>query len=58
MKAIENILEIAIANKLSNDEIPDLIVFSDMQFNQACSKPSYETLFETYKIKFQEILES
>lgn len=38
MFAIELILETAIANKLSNDEIPDLIVFSDMQFNQADSK--------------------
>jgi hypothetical protein len=50
MKAIENILEIAITNKLSNDEIPDLIVFSDMQFNEADSK--FLTHYEIIKGKF------
>jgi uncharacterized protein YdeI (YjbR/CyaY-like superfamily) len=32
-----------------------LFVFSDMQFNQAQTSHSlYETIFETYKLKFQE----
>ncbi len=53
MKAIENILEIAIANKLSNDEIPDLIVFSDMQFNEADSK--FLTHYEIIKKKFNNV---
>lgn len=34
--ACEMILEAAVAAKLSPGEVPDLIVFSDMQFNQAC----------------------
>lgn len=50
MKAIENILEVAVLNKLSNDEIPDLIVFSDMQFNEADSK--FLTHYEIIKKKF------
>ena len=33
--ALEMILEVAIEHRLSPEEIPDLIVFSDMQFNQA-----------------------
>ena len=53
MKAIENILEIAIVNKLSNDEIPDLIVFSDMQFNEADSK--FLTHYEIIKKKFNNV---
>ena len=51
----ELILSRAVANKVPQEEMPTtLFVFSDMQFNEACSKPSYGTLFETYKIKFQE----
>jgi hypothetical protein len=53
MKAIENILEIAVLNKLSNDEIPDLIVFSDMQFNEADSK--FLTHYEIIKKKFNKV---
>eukprot|EP00555_Chaetoceros_dichaeta_P003025 CAMPEP_0198248552 /NCGR_PEP_ID=MMETSP1447-20131203/304_1 /TAXON_ID=420782 /ORGANISM="Chaetoceros dichaeta, Strain CCMP1751" /LENGTH=648 /DNA_ID=CAMNT_0043932981 /DNA_START=44 /DNA_END=1990 /DNA_ORIENTATION=- len=34
-KATEKILEVAIKAKLKPDEIPDLIVFSDMQFDHA-----------------------
>lgn len=33
--ALEMILEVAVKHRLSPEEIPDLIVFSDMQFNQA-----------------------
>jgi hypothetical protein len=40
------ILSRAIINKVSQEDMPTtLFVFSDMQFNQACSQ-SYETLFE------------
>merc|ERR1712008_228922 len=39
-KATEKILEVAIKAKLKPDEIPDLIVFSDMQFDEASAQYS------------------
>ncbi len=35
--AIEKILKVAVEGKLNPEDIPDLIVFSDMQFDQAQS---------------------
>ena len=34
-KAIDRVLEVATKHKLRPEDIPDLIVFSDMQFDQA-----------------------
>ena len=50
--ALELILKVAIDNRLSPEEIPDLIVFSDMQFNQADRKG--ETMHEHIKRRFSE----
>ena len=42
--AIEKIMEVAVEAKLSPEDIPDLLVFSDMQFDQASStRYSWET---------------
>jgi hypothetical protein len=49
-KAFRLILKIATENNLSQEEIPDLIVFSDMQFNEA-DRSGY-TMFETMKHEF------
>ena len=46
-KATEKILEIAIRAKLKPDEIPDLIVFSDMQFDQARAQCSYSRYYSS-----------
>ena len=65
--AFERILATAQAAKLSPDEIPDLIVFSDMQFDQArghdmymyvggmYASPSWETEFERLQRRFAEV---
>jgi hypothetical protein len=51
-KAFQLILKVATENKLSQEEIPDLIVFSDMQFNN--SDQSGYTMFETMKREFSQ----
>ena len=50
-KATEKILEIAIRAKLKPDEIPDLIVFSDMQFDEArlCSYGQYACMADSWE---------
>jgi hypothetical protein len=50
------ILDKAVKNKINPEDMPTtLFVFSDMQFNECHSSYSpYETIFETYKLKFQE----
>lgn len=40
-KAMELILDVAVNAKLTPEEIPNLIVFSDMQFNEASSHTGY-----------------
>jgi len=44
--AMNLILGVAVQNKLPFEEIPDLIVFSDMQFNQATGSHGVDTMFE------------
>lgn len=51
-KAFQLILKVATENKLSQEEIPDLIVFSDMQFDN--SDRSGYTMFETMKHEFSQ----
>jgi Mg-chelatase subunit ChlD len=50
--ALEMILRVAIEHRLSPEEIPDLIVFSDMQFNQAGRFG--ETMHDVIKRRFAE----
>jgi hypothetical protein len=50
--ALEMILEVAIEHRLSPEDIPDLIVFSDMQFNQAGKYG--ETMHDVIKRRFAE----
>mmetsp|Transcript_15086 Transcript_15086/g.36772 ORF Transcript_15086/g.36772 Transcript_15086/m.36772 type:complete len:673 (-) Transcript_15086:394-2412(-) len=52
--ALEMILEVAQTSKLKADEIPDLIVFSDMQFNQA-GGARWETHLERIRRRFAEV---
>jgi hypothetical protein len=61
VKATELILDTAVEAKLSPDEIPDLIVFSDMQFDEAQSDSwsrtkvqSWETHHERLARRFHE----
>ena len=52
---MELILEVAKSNKLQPHEIPDLIVFSDMQFDQARSyRNPWETHHERIVRRFEE----
>jgi len=54
--AMEKILQVAVDTKLSPDDIPDLIVFSDMQFDQANSTgASWETHHGRIVRRFKEI---
>jgi len=58
-KAMELILQTAVQAKLSPEDIPDLIVFSDMQFDQArdhwnSSHVEWETLHERLVRRFEE----
>jgi hypothetical protein len=50
--ALEMILEVVIKHRLSPEDIPDLIVFSDMQFNQAANYS--ETMHDVIKRRFAE----
>jgi len=67
-KAMELILDVAVKAKLTPEEIPNLIVFSDMQFNQAIEPysysyergyghqpPTWETHHERIKRRFAEV---
>ena len=51
-KAFRLILKVAKENTLRQEDIPDLIVFSDMQFNE--SDRSGYTMFETMKDEFSQ----
>jgi len=54
-KATEKILEVAVAAKLDPEDIPDLIVFSDMQFDDArLSNNDWETHHERIVRRFAE----
>jgi Mg-chelatase subunit ChlD len=54
--ACERILGAAEAAKLPPDEVPDLIVFSDMQFDEARGRGGrWETAFERLRRRFAEV---
>lgn len=54
-KAMRLILKAAVAAKLKPDEIPDLIVFSDMQFDSARSgSGNWETRYEQLVLEYKE----
>ena len=54
--AIDLILEVCVAGKLNPEQIPDLLILSNMQFNQAgCHvHSSWETQYESIVRKFSE----
>ena len=54
MKAIEMILDIVVSKELIENEIPDLMVFSDMQFDKADNNASKKTTYETIQRLFAE----
>lgn len=51
VKTFQTLLSVAKENNLPNEELPTkVIIFSDMQFNQACrNMSSFETIVELYK---------
>ena len=51
-KAMDMILDVVIDNDLSPSEVPDLIVFSDMQFDEADS--SYNTHYQRIEKQFHD----
>ena len=54
-KALEHILKVCQAHKLTADQIPDMIVLSDMQFDQASgSRGAWETQHERMVRRFAE----
>ena len=53
-KAVEMILDIVVSKELTEDEIPDLMVFSDMQFDQADNNARKKTSYETIDRLFAE----
>ena len=52
-KALDMIYDIIKTHKLKKEEVPNLIVFSDMQFNEA--DRSFNTAYESIKLKFAEL---
>jgi Mg-chelatase subunit ChlD len=52
-KALDMIYDIIKIHKLKKEEVPNLIVFSDMQFNEA--DRSFNTAYESIKLKFAEL---
>lgn len=52
-KAMDLIINVVKKNNIPPEEIPDLIVFSDMQFNLA--SPKFETQYEVLKQKFADL---
>ncbi|KAL1498685.1 hypothetical protein AB1Y20_013997 [Prymnesium parvum] len=55
--ACEKILHVVETEKLKPDDVPDLIVFSDMQFNDAgvARKTTWETHYERLVRRFEEV---
>jgi len=55
-KAMKLVLDVAIENKLKNSEIPDLIVFTDMQFNQngGMTDDGWKTIYDQVSDSFKE----
>ncbi|KAG8468151.1 hypothetical protein KFE25_007203 [Diacronema lutheri] len=56
-RACDRILDAAVEAKLTPDQIPDLIVFSDMQFDAAggLGSSTWETHFERLQRRFNEV---
>jgi hypothetical protein len=53
MKAQEMIFKVVRDNKLPQEEVPDLIVFSDMQFDEADKQ--YETHYQLLEKKYKQL---
>jgi Domain of unknown function (DUF2828) len=49
VKAYDLILKVASENRIAREDMPSLIVFSDMQFNEAAGYGSTCTIFETIR---------
>jgi len=54
-RAYDLVLEVVEKNKLKREDMPCLIVFSDMQFDQACSGRSRSTMFSHIKTRVKEV---
>lgn len=53
-KAFDEILKLAVKNKLSQEDLPTkVIIFSDMEFNSVCGDYRGNTNFEAIKLKFE-----
>lgn len=50
--AFRLILDVAVKNGLKSEEIPDLCIFSDMQFDYVCEDRS---VFESMKLEFEKV---
>lgn len=48
------ILKIAVENKLSQDEIPDVLIISDMEFDRVANTAATTTLFDAIAAKYAE----
>eukprot|EP01034_Spumella_vulgaris_P032611 gene32611-40244_t len=55
-KAFKLILDVVVANKLPVEEVPDLIIFSDMQFDEASGAGSHgrQTMLDSIKNMFHD----
>jgi hypothetical protein len=55
MKALDLIYDVVEKLKLPIEQVPDMIVFTDMQFDQADDNSSFKTHYELIKEKFEEL---
>ena len=52
-KVFDLVLQTAVKNNLSQEEIPDLLIISDMEFDYACSPSANSRLFNIIENKFK-----
>lgn len=52
--ALNQILDVVVKNKLAPEDIPDLIVFSDMQFDMANGRGNWDTAHQRLVKKFRD----
>ena len=55
MKALNLIYNVVEESKLSMEQVPDMIVFTDMQFDEADQNSSFKTHYELIKDEFKKL---
>jgi Domain of unknown function (DUF2828) len=54
-KAYDKVLDVALQSKLSREDLPTLIVFSDMQFDVANHMGNWDTMYQTIRERTEKV---